>query len=143
MAPAREVRTLRYAQSDNVPNGDSYECELVFSHENADGAGIAVRVGDGEETVIRYDAKNGELVFDATKSGSYGRRIEERAPFRLDEGEELHLDVFVDKSIIEVYANERQAIARHIYPSGKNPGCAVIGEAKSVMSWKMMEANPY
>ena len=48
--------------------------------------------------------------------GIYYERKEE-APFTLAEGETLDLDVFVDKSVVEVYANERQAIVRRVYPS--------------------------
>ena len=41
----------------------------------------------------------------------------EEAPFSLADGETLDLDIFVDKSVVEVYANERQAIVRRVYPS--------------------------
>lgn len=48
--------------------------------------------------------------------GIYYERKEE-APFSLADGETLDLDIFVDKSVVEVYANERQAIVRRVYPS--------------------------
>ena len=50
------------------------------------------------ETEIYYDKKAQKLVFDATKSGNDGWTIKEEAPFSLDEGELLSLDIFVDKS---------------------------------------------
>ena len=143
MAPAREVYTLRYAEAEGEPRGDCYECALTFPHDRADGAGLAVRIGGDERTVIRYDAQSGELIADTTRSGSYGRRIEERAPFRLDDGEDLRLDVFVDRSVVEVYANERQAIVRHIYPSGENAGARILGEPSSARWWKMAPTNPF
>lgn len=143
MAPAREVRSLRYAESEGTPHGDCYECELVFRHDFANLSGIAVRVGENERTVIRYDSDRGELCVDATQSGYKGRRIEERAPFRLDEDEDLRLNVFVDRSVVEVYANERQAVVRHIYPSGENRGAEILGNPALVRWWKMDAANPY
>ena len=47
--------------------------------------------------------------------GIYYERKEE-APFSLADGETLDLDIFVDKLIVEVYANERQAIVRARLP---------------------------
>lgn len=144
ISPARELKTLRYLQKDGVWNGSSYETELVFSHKKAHMAGLSVRIGEnGEHTDIYYDAENGMLVFDTENSGCRGRKIIERAPLRLDDGEELRLDIFVDKSVIEVFANDRQCIARKIYPSGKNRGTAVLGCPDLVTSWKMMETNLY
>ena len=53
------------------------------------------------------------------------------------------MDIFVDRSVVEVYANDRQAIVRHIYPSGRNEGARILGRPQSVRSWKMAPANPY
>jgi beta-fructofuranosidase len=143
MAPAREVRTLRYNETEDVPRGDCYECVLEYSRENAGEGGMTVREEGDEKTVIRCDAEHGELIVDTRASGRTGRRIEERAPLVLDEGEALRLDIFVDRSVVEVYANDRQAIVRHIYPSGRNAGAGILGRPQSVRSWKMAPANPY
>ena len=102
-----------------------------------------------EETRLYYDADAKQLVFDATRSGIDGRRVVERAPFELEKGEPLRLRVFVDKSVIEVYANDRQAICRRVYP-GRDDSLGVClfangGEAVcfSVKVWEMMPSNPY
>ena len=42
--------------------------------------------------------------------------VAERAPFTLNDGEDLHLRVFIDKSVVEIFANDRQAIGRRVYP---------------------------
>lgn len=47
-------------------------------------------------------------------------RAPEVAPVVLDEDETLKLHVFVDKSIIEVFVNNRQALAVRVYPGLKN-----------------------
>ncbi len=39
------------------------------------------------------------------------------APFELQNDEKLHLRVFLDKSMLEVFANGRQCITQVIYPS--------------------------
>ena len=143
MAPAREIHSLRYGGTEAAPGGDCYECVLEYAHENAGNGGMIVRAEGEEKTVIRYDAARSELVADTRFSGGYGRRIEERAPLVLDEGEALRLDIFVDRSVMEVYANERQAIVRRIYPSGKNAGAGILGDPTTVRSWKMAASNPY
>jgi hypothetical protein len=63
--------------------------------------------------------------------------------------EPLQLRVFIDKSVIEVFANDRQAICRRVYPSRKDALGVVLfadgGQAKfsSVKAWEMMPSNPY
>ena len=77
-----------------------------------------------------------------------GRRIREEAPFRLKEGEELSLDLFIDHSVIEVYANQRQAICRRVYPTAPAeadcirlaPGSAA---PRTLEAWELDAANPY
>ena len=73
----------------------------------------------------------------------------EQAPLELKDGEPLKLRVFVDKSVVEIYANDRQAICRRVYP-GRSDSLGVVlfargGEAKisSVKAWEMMPSNPY
>jgi beta-fructofuranosidase len=57
--------------------------------------------------------------------------------------------VFVDRSVVEVYANDRQAICRRVYPGRPDSlGVAVFatgGDARiaSVKAWEMMPSNPY
>jgi beta-fructofuranosidase len=75
--------------------------------------------------------------------------VVERAPFVLSPGELLSLRVFVDQSVVEVYANDRQAIARRVYPKGSDSlGVALFaigGDAhiQSVKAWEMLAANPF
>jgi len=109
---------------------------IVSSLVTARRFGVKVRASaDGaEETLLYHDAETGTLCFDATRSGVDGRRALEQAPFRLAEGEPLTLRVFVDKSVVEVYANDRQAICRRVYP-GRDDSLGVLlfaagGEAR-------------
>ena len=88
-------------------------------------------------------------VFDSTRSGIDGLKVVERAPLKLKLGEALNLRVFVDKSIVEIYANDRQAICRRVYP-GKKDSLRVSlfaedGKAKfkKIKVWEMMPSNPY
>jgi len=131
--------------------GDSCELEMTIDPATARQCGVKVRASAGgeEETLLYYDAAAKKLVFDATRSGVDGRRAVEQAPLELKDGEPLELRVFVDKSVVEIYANDRQAICRRVYP-GRDDSLGVVlfangGEAKfsRVKAWEMMPSNPY
>ena len=166
MAPVEELKMLRCSalqwngivlddgetqRLDGVV-GDSCELEITVAPESsAAQVGVKVRVSPDmkEETVLYYDASKQELCFDSHHSGIDGRRGLERAPFALKQGEPLTLRVFVDKSVIEVYANNRQAICRRVYP-GQDESLGIVLFAKegkaifsSVKAWEMMPSNPY
>lgn len=73
----------------------------------------------------------------------------QEAPFALADGERLRLRVFLDRSILEVYAKERQCVTQRIYPTRADSlGVALFaggGEAKVVTGagWRMAAANPW
>lgn len=129
MAPAEELDRLGYNAQTVAPmkvtgkteipvkNGESFRLKCRISMSGADRAGFSVRCSGetGEHTDIYYDRTTGKLVFNATESGCDGWKAKEEAPFSLADGETLDLDIFVDKSVVEVYANERQAIVRRVY----------------------------
>ena len=130
MAPAEELDTLEYARR-SFAVGTAESCPLPFKYgmcariracvdmENATQAGFSVRedAERGERTEIYYDKNTASLVMDTTLSGPEGRCVCERAPLTLKEGEKLQLDILIDHSVVEVYANERQAICRRVYPT--------------------------
>jgi beta-fructofuranosidase len=57
--------------------------------------------------------------------------------------------VFIDKSVVEVFANGRQAVMRRIYPAGLDSlGVSVFAEGGAVnvehlQSWHIAPSNPY
>ena len=59
------------------------------------------------------------LSVDSSYSSTAGdviSRAPETAPLALYDNENLKLRVFVDKSVMEVFANDRQCIALRVYP---------------------------
>jgi beta-fructofuranosidase len=127
------------------------ELEVTILPNNASQYGIKVCVSDdgSEETVIYYDNSDKKLKFDTRKSGlEFGRKIIEEAPLELQKGEPLVLRIFVDKSIVEVFANDKQAIGRMIYPTLGGKGISLFSEGgnitvTSVKAWEIMPSNPY
>jgi len=166
MRPVKELELLRYQERSwsefTLAGGDTKElkgfpgdaCELEIHIDPGAAAsryGVKVRASPGgeEETLLYHDAREKKLCFDARRSGMYGRRAMERAPLELLENEPLKLRVFIDKSVVEVYANDRQAICRRVYP-GRDDSLGILlfadgGKAifSSVRAWEMMPSNPY
>ena len=103
------------------------------------GGGIATSPGD-------YRWKGDALVIDhshGSLSNDLLARPPETAPFQLREGERLDLRIFVDKSILELFANGRQAMGLRVYPEREDSvGVslrALGGESilKSLDAWQM------
>lgn len=163
IAPAQELESLRYNPKSfdaiNLADDSVFElggingrsCEIAFSIDlqSAQQAGIRVRSSakNEETTLLYYDASLRKLVFDSTASGPLGRTVVEKAPFDLPENERLHLRVFIDNSVVEIFANDQQAITRRVYPERDDSdhvsffcrdGTAAFTE---IETWEMMPSN--
>lgn len=166
MRPVKELETLRIKEKKvsnvkvnsesevklNEPGFELMELEVIIEPNSSLRYGVKVGVSDNgrEETVIYYDSAEKKLKFDTGKSGlgNFGSKKIEEAPFELKTDEPLVLRIFVDRSIIEVFANDRQAIARMVYPTLGGKGVSLFSEggnieAKSVKSWELVPSNPY
>ena len=113
--------------------GDAIELNLEASVPAGGLFGLKVRVtpDSTEQTVITVDTSANTLSIDTTRSslnpkifqrypitrGDEGQDVRiQTAPFELG-GEPLRLRIFLDKSILEVYANRRQCVTQRIYPT--------------------------
>jgi beta-fructofuranosidase len=166
MRPAQELKVLRYnarkmknltIQADSeLPledvRGNSIE---LLIHMVADGAqqyGVKVCASPGgeEETPVFYDAAEKKLKIDTSKSSlGDGPKSVEGGPLELGRGARLKLQVFVDKSVVEVFANGRQAVTRRIYPTRKDSLGVVLfskggpTKVRTLRAWDMMPSSPY
>ena len=88
-------------------------------------------------------------MFGSPMDGFAEKVSEQRAPFELGKGEALQLDIFLDRSIIEVFANGRQCITQVVYPELENSTIVKIFSGnekvtvKEAQSWTMAETNGY
>ena len=167
MNPPEEIERLRY-NGTNRTNltvaadsemsldgiaGNSLELSLEMSAPGAKQYGVKVCCSPGgeEQTLVYYDAAEKRLKVDITKSSaSDGPKSVEAGPFELKVNEPLRLRVFVDKSVVEVLANDgRQAVMRRVYPSRadsvgvrlfSNGGLARVA---TLDAWEMMPSNPF
>jgi levanase len=95
--------------------------------------GLLVRVGTGECTVVGYDAAKRALYVDRTASGDTdfhpGFGAVHRAPLDLDAGEPLVLEIHLDATSVEVYADGgRVVITDQLFPSPGSDGIALFAE---------------
>jgi beta-fructofuranosidase len=104
--------------------GDCLELQATFVPGGANEFGLIVRRSpDGtEQTRVVYEPNENRLSIDRTRSSSDQSIDSTRhhAPLELADGESLQLRVFLDRSVIEVMANERALVSERIYPSQRN-----------------------
>lgn len=175
MFPVPELRTLRgktlSSPSRMLDDGKVHtlsgirgrvlEIEAVFMPGDAKQLGLEVLCsGDNSErTVLEVDVErevlrgrfdqSGPVDVEGMKPLDPGQKGVHELPFRLEEEESLHLQVFVDRSIVEVFANQRQCLVIHVFPSLEDSdqvrcfargGCA---ELKELSAWPLDRVNPW
>ena len=134
--PLSELKSLRKDQStlmgihlnkDKVMSlggvgGNCIEIEAEFQSSDSGEIGLKVCCSrDGsEETVITYSYEKQTLTLDVSKSTlseDFVGTASQEGPLILGDGESLKLRVFIDRSVVEVFANDRQCLTKRIYPS--------------------------
>lgn len=165
MAPVKELESLRgprhswkdctlsESQTQKLEGFSGTSCEMQTEIKIGRNGryGLKVRASPaGEErTLIYYDAQERQLVFDSTQSGPVGRKVIERAPLEMKTGERLRLRVFIDNSVVEVFANDRQAIGRRVYPARQDSQgieLFTVGASatfRKLSAWELAPANPF
>ena len=113
--PAGELTPLDQAR------GDCLEIRATFEPGEASGVVLVVRRSpDGaEETRIIFDGRAGHLRVDRARSSLSAEPPPDTHPtsLRLASGEPLELRVFLDRSVIEVFANGRACLSERVYPT--------------------------
>jgi beta-fructofuranosidase len=133
-------------------SGNCLELEIEFAPGQTKQFGVKICCSpDGEEqTPVFYDTIDKALKID-TRHASLGEgpKTVASAPLKLNGDEPLKLRVFVDRSVVEIFANNRQAAMRRIYPT-RGDARSVLLFAKgssatitSLRAWDMVETNPW
>ena len=145
--PVRELRRLRgpwpvyRVRQRRIPEGTTalptrgkaLEIKATLRVGTAERAGLKVRTGDGEETVVGYDATTGELYVDRTRAGesSFSRDFAaavQRAPLAARNGR-VRLRILVDWSSVEVFAERgERVITDQIFPAANSDGLQLFAE---------------
>ena len=127
-APMIEMNVLRSPQREEYTR-------IAFFKDR----GFSDRVGGkkGRQSLVTIDSSYASCAADVQP------RAPETAPVVLEEGENLQLRVFIDRSVVEVFVNGKQCVAVRVYPeradslgvSFRSQG--VDGEIKSLRAWQM------
>lgn len=163
--PVPEVETLRKQRYKYASRTVATGTEWLVPEPSGDGMEIAAKVEPGrvgrcslilrsrtgeEETVVFYDRDQGILGLDLNRASldtaAVGGCV--TVPLVLEPSETLELRVFLDRSIIEVFANRRVCLTGRIYPcahdglsvviSSRDGDCAV----KALDIWTMQAIWP-
>lgn len=134
---------VRLAESQDVHDGvhplpeefraTSTVLTLELDPGTASRCGLHVRAGERERTVVGYDAARRALYVDRTTSGDTdfhpGFGAVHTAPLELDADAALVLEVHVDATSVEVYADGgRVVITDQVFPSPGSDGIALFAE---------------
>ncbi len=161
--PVRIDQRIISANSEQVlpdVHGKTMELEVVIDPKEAREVGLHVlRSPGGEEqtTLTLYmdgwerDPLARDLAIDVSRASLDPQvlsRSPEIGPLQLKEGEPLHLRVFIDRSVIEVFANGRQCLTLRAYPSREDStGVAFFARGSeanlvSLTAWQMRSIWP-
>jgi beta-fructofuranosidase len=128
--------------------GDALEIVVELQPATAAAVGLAVRrSGDGrQETRIVYDARARTLRIDRERAGAGDGGVH-GAPLALALGELLRLRIFVDRSSVEVFAQDGAVtLTERVFPEPSSRGVAVLAEGGrarliSLQAWRLADAR--
>jgi beta-fructofuranosidase len=133
MEPLPEYKILRYDEElyDNKiiknnkmtfkNNGRALELEMKIKINGDENflLNVLESPDNQEKTTIGYDAVAGEIFVDRSQS-SLSNQVHKtilKSTLKIEKGELLNIHIFVDHSIIEVFANNNVCISTRIYPT--------------------------
>ncbi|QEH38276.1 Levanase precursor [Aquisphaera giovannonii] len=161
--PAESLRSLRGREMKlgprPIPPGDiplggegvegtALEVAAAFRPGDCATVGLKVRTGEGEETVIGFDRKSGELFVDRTRSGkvAFSRDFPGRHAAKLPAGaadDVLFVYALIDATSVEVFADGGAvAMTDQIFPRPDSRGVSLFatgGTARleSLSAWPL------
>ncbi len=176
--PVAELRNLRYDEQRHADvtlspgeertlhgfESDCMELQLTIHPNHATRFGLRLLCSsDGqEETVLTYDTRRQHFILDFDRASldpnlNYGQdsrhpdRVvrQQTVPFALPANTPLHIDCFIDRSIIEIFINSRICITQRVYPT--RPDSTQIKlftldspiTAQNLVKWQMDATNPW
>lgn len=131
--PIRELKSLRKKKMVDIEdmslketnkilreaNGDCLEIILEISPQNATKYGIKVRKSPDskQETLIYYNENNSEISIDRSKSSQMKDVAKgiQGGEMKIN-NENLRLHIYLDHSMVEVYANNKKSLTSRVYP---------------------------
>jgi beta-fructofuranosidase len=155
--PARELRALRgrHVGYEEIPagpsptvldvRGRSLELRLEVSLRDADAfeLGLLESPDGTERTVVRWEGVDVALDRRHSASSADGAgAVADALQMPVADEDPLSIHVFVDGSVIEVFANERRCLTGRVYPGLESTGLSVRGvggeaRVERVDAWRL------
>jgi fructan beta-fructosidase len=123
-----------------------YEFEADLRPGQGEDIGFRLRKNKDAETLVGFDALHRELYVDRTRSGevSFSNDFPGRHSAQLEPNASINLRVFVDRSSVEVFANDgERVLSERIYPPPGSDGIELYahGAGGRVVSLTIWELN--
>jgi fructan beta-fructosidase len=123
-----ETYDLKLNGSDSGKNigmeGNSFRLNLEIDLNNTKGFTIDLLKNGEEKSVVSYDISTQKLSFDRTKSGvvDFSKKFPSIESMKVElENGIIKLDIFVDNSIVEIFANDGKAVISDlVFPKKAN-----------------------
>ena len=143
--PLRELEKLRY--DEKTIKGTTFKAGANFMLKGISGDTIELAVTIKPTDAKKYgvtvfcdkDGKGFPIAIDPGRKALTMGRI--APPFELAKGEDLKLRIFLDKSMVEVFVNDRQAAVYMVKHDKANVGVSLFSEGgqihADVKAWKM------
>jgi beta-fructofuranosidase len=177
--PVEELKSLRYnekqhsdvALSENEEivieefDSDCMEIKLTIEPNDATRFGMKLLCSNGceEETIVTYDTRKQEFVIDFEKASedkdlTYAGRdrgaltsgnLKQTVPYALAGNKTLDFDIFVDRSVVEIFVNSEICIVQRVYPMRDDSKSFRLFtrdkeiRAKNIAKWDMDATNPW
>jgi len=130
---------LSVVQTKTIPfNGQTLEMQLQMTVPAGSHSGVRLAKGNGHYIEIGYDRDSGLLYIDRSRSGdvsfhpAFLKQSRYEAKYKTSNGK-LTLRLFLDKSILEVYAGEGEVVmTAQLFPDEKDDGVELFSNGKAV-----------
>lgn len=116
-----------------IPKKNTYEIDVIFSTDISNTFGFNLCVGEGRKVVVSYDTDSHNFVIDRTHCTDADiPKFARMAFYKIEpQNGQLRLRIFVDKSSIEIFANDGKDVFTLLtYPNEKQTGIEVFSLKK-------------
>jgi sucrose-6-phosphate hydrolase SacC (GH32 family) len=102
--------------------GDMLHIKLTVQNNTATKFGIKVRKtpGDSEYTRLYCDVGAGRIGVDTTNAGQQEKKANTSGPFTFKSDKTTTIDVYVDRSLVEVYFDSSRSVSARAYPANRD-----------------------
>ncbi|RSD26862.1 glycoside hydrolase family 32 protein [Mesobacillus subterraneus] len=141
--PARELEQLRKdstagevdlekGSSVTIGSGEQYELELDFSKVGSTQFGLELFASENEGLVLEFDRMKQTVSLNREKlAAAFGGEYGFVRSSELQIGETLKVQVFVDRSIAEIFINDGEVVfTTRVFPKEESKGIRIFADGK-------------